>query len=78
MQRQLRREDYTVGWVCTLPVELAAVKTMLDEKHTDASRDVGDDDENVYTMGSITGYNVVIVCLPAGHIRNNLAATVAT
>ncbi|EMD58768.1 hypothetical protein COCSADRAFT_165029 [Bipolaris sorokiniana ND90Pr] len=60
MQRQLRREDYTVGWVCTLPVELAAVKTMLDEKHTDASRDVGDDDENVYTMGSITGYNVVI------------------
>ena len=79
MQRQLRREDYTVGWVCALPVELAAAKAMLDEKHKEASRDVrDDDDENVYSMGSVAGHNVVIVCLPAGHIGNNPAATVAT
>jgi len=24
MARQLRRDNYTVGWVCALPVELAA------------------------------------------------------
>jgi nucleoside phosphorylase len=78
MLRRLRREDYTVGWVCALPVELAAAKAMLDEKHEDAIRGVGDNDENVYCMGSVAGHNVVIVCLPAGHIGNNPAATVAT
>jgi nucleoside phosphorylase len=78
MPRRLRRADYTVGWVCALPVELAAAKVMLDEKHVDAIRDVGDNDENIYCMGSVAGHNVVIVCLPAGHIGNNPAATVAT
>ena len=76
--RQLRREDYTVGWVCALPVELAAARAMLDEKHQDASREAGGSDENVYCMGSVAGHNVVIVCLPAGQIGNNPAATVAT
>ncbi|KAF1837129.1 ankyrin repeat domain-containing protein [Decorospora gaudefroyi] len=51
---------------------------MLDEKHEDAIREVGDNDENVYCMGSVAGHNVVIVCLPAGHIGNNPAAAVAT
>ncbi|EMD69726.1 hypothetical protein COCSADRAFT_106604, partial [Bipolaris sorokiniana ND90Pr] len=51
---------------------------MLDEKHEDAIREVSDNDENVYCMGSIAGHNVVIVCLPAGHIGNSPAATVAT
>jgi nucleoside phosphorylase len=78
MLRQLRREDYTVGWVCALPVELAAAKAMLDEKHKDASRDVGDNNQNVYCMGSVAGHNVVIGCLPAGHIGTNSAAAVAT
>ena len=78
MPRQLHREDYTVGWVCALPVELAAAKAMLDEKHEDVSRNDGDNDENVYCMGSIAGHNVVIVCLPAGHIGNNPATAVAT
>jgi nucleoside phosphorylase len=78
MLRRLRREDYTVGCVCALPVELAAAKEMLDEKHEDAIRGVGDNDENVYCMGSIAGHNVVIVCLPSGHIGNNPAAAVAT
>jgi nucleoside phosphorylase len=78
MPRQLHREDYTVGWVCALFVELAAAKAMLDEEHEDAIRESGDNDENVYCMGSVAGHNVVIVCLPAGHIGNNPAAAVAT
>lgn len=78
MPCQLRREDYTVGWVCALPVELAAAKAMLDDKHEDALREVGHNDKNVYCMGSIAGHNVVIGCLPAGQIGNNSAATVAT
>jgi nucleoside phosphorylase len=78
MTRQLRRNDYTVGWVCALPVELAAAQEMLDEEHHDLERDPADNDENLYALGSIGGHNVAIVCLPAGRIGNNPAATVAT
>jgi nucleoside phosphorylase len=78
MARQLRRDEYTVGWVCALPVELAAAQTMLDEEHDDLERDSGDNDENLYALGSIHGHNVAIVCLPAGRIGNNPAAAVAT
>ena len=51
---------------------------MLDEEHDDLESDLGDNDENLYTLGSIGGHNVVIVCLPAGRIGNNPAAAVAT
>ncbi|RYN56949.1 hypothetical protein AA0117_g13239 [Alternaria alternata] len=78
MARLLRCEDYTVGWVCALPVELAAAQEMLDEEHPDLERDLADNDENLYALGSIGGHNVAIVCLPAGRIGNNPAASVAT
>ena len=48
---------------------------MLDEEHEDLERD--DNDENLYSLGSIAGHNAVIVCLPAGRIGNNPAAAVA-
>ncbi|KAF2812814.1 TPR repeat protein [Mytilinidion resinicola] len=72
------REEYTVGWVCALPAELAAAQEMLDEEHEDIERDVNDNDENLYSLGSIAGHNIAIVCLPAGRIGNNPAAVVAT
>ncbi|KAF2474350.1 TPR repeat protein [Lindgomyces ingoldianus] len=75
---RLPREEYTVGWVCALPVELAAAQEMLDEEHADLERDIDDSDENLYSLGSIAGHNVAIVCLPAGRIGNNPAAVVAT
>jgi len=78
MARQLRREDYTVGWVCALDVELAAAQEMLDEEHCYLERDLADNDENLYALGSIGGHNVAIVCLPAGQIGNNPATAVAT
>jgi nucleoside phosphorylase len=78
MSRQLRREEYTVGWICALAVELAAAQEMLDEEHVDLERNLCDNDENLYVLGSIGGHCVVIVCLPAGQIGNNPAATVAT
>ncbi|KNB06504.1 kinesin [Fusarium oxysporum f. sp. lycopersici 4287] len=76
MSRRLRREEYTVGWICALHVELAAAQEMLDEEHKDIERD--DNDENLYSLGSIAGHNVVIVCLPSSQIGNNPAAAVAT
>jgi nucleoside phosphorylase len=78
MARQLRRDEYTVGWVCALPVEFAAAQEILDEEHHDLECDPADNDENLYALGSIGGHNVTIVCLPAGRIGNNPAAAVAT
>jgi hypothetical protein len=61
---RIRIEDYTVGWVCALPIELAAAAEMLDEEHSDLSQ--GDNDTDLYTLGRIGEHNVVIACLPAG------------
>jgi len=70
-----RRQDYTVGLVCALPIELAAATTMLDEAHHDLPQD--DNDTNLYTLSHISKHNVVIACLPASRMGTNSAATVA-
>ncbi|KAH7133998.1 nucleoside phosphorylase domain-containing protein [Dactylonectria macrodidyma] len=69
-------QEYTVGWICALPIELAAARKMLDEEHQDLERNTTN--ENLYSLGSIAGHNTVIVCLPAGRIGHNPAAGVAT
>jgi len=76
MPRRLRREEYTVGWVCALPVELAAAQKMIDEEHEDLEQD--ENDTNLYALGQIGGHNVVLACLPAGLTGIGSAATVAT
>ncbi|PNP50176.1 hypothetical protein THARTR1_09165 [Trichoderma harzianum] len=67
--------EYTVGWVCALPKEQTAATAMLDQRHDDLPKPPTD--SNTYTLGSIGKHNVVIACLPKGHIGNNSAATVA-
>ncbi|KAL6695051.1 hypothetical protein J3F84DRAFT_399908 [Trichoderma pleuroticola] len=67
--------EYTVGWVCALPKEQTAATAMLDQRHGDLPKPAND--SNTYTLGSIGNHNVVIACLPKGHIGNNPAATVA-
>jgi nucleoside phosphorylase len=75
MASKLRREDYTVGWVCALPVELAAAQEMLDEEHDTPRYDARD--TNLYTCGRVGDHNVVIACLPEGQTGTNSAAAVA-
>ena len=75
MARQLCREDYTVGWVCALPVELAAAQEMLDEEHDAPLCDAHD--TNLYICGRVGQHNVVIACLPEGQTGTNSAAAVA-
>ncbi|KAN0077851.1 hypothetical protein V8E54_006155 [Elaphomyces granulatus] len=60
----LSHEDYTVGWVCALPLEMTAARAMLDETHSNLSQPATD--HNAYTLGKINGHNVVITCLPSG------------
>ncbi|KAL7942864.1 ankyrin repeat-containing domain protein [Trichoderma barbatum] len=64
------RIEYTVGWICALPLERAAAEAMLDHRH-------GEPNSSQYTLGRIGNYNVVIACLPAGLTGTNAAATVA-
>ncbi|KAG9203889.1 hypothetical protein G6514_002050 [Epicoccum nigrum] len=71
----LRCEDYTVGWVCALSVELAAAEELLDEEHETPEYDARD--TNIYTCGRVGEHNVVIACLPEGRIGTNSAAAVA-
>jgi nucleoside phosphorylase len=75
MAPRFQREAYTVGWVCALPIELAAAQEMLDEEHEDFEQD--ENDSNLYSLGSIGGHKVVLACLPAGQIGTNSAAAVA-
>lgn len=64
-----------MGWVCALPVELAAARVMLDEEYETLDLEVND--TNIYTLGRISQHNVVIACLPAGQLGTNSAAAVA-
>jgi nucleoside phosphorylase len=75
-RRRIRPEDYTIGWVCALPIELAAVQELLDEKHEKSYRNAGD--TNIYTLGRIGEHNVVVACLPYSQIGTDSAASVAT
>ncbi|KAF6808110.1 Ankyrin repeat domain-containing protein 50-like protein 3, partial [Colletotrichum plurivorum] len=69
-------EDYRVGWVCALPLEMAAAKGMLDQVHPNLARQ-DPADHNSYVLGQVQGHNVVIACLPAGIYGTTPAATVA-
>jgi nucleoside phosphorylase len=73
---RLSHEDYTVGWICALPLEMSAAKMMLDETHSNLPQP--DTDHNAYTLGRINGHNVVIACLPSGVYGTTSAATVGS
>ncbi|KAL2800686.1 nucleoside phosphorylase domain-containing protein [Aspergillus keveii] len=69
-------DDYMVGWICALPLEMAAAKGMLDEIHPYLPMSPGD--HNNYLLGRIGAHNIAVACLPAGVYGTTSAATVAT
>ncbi|KAK2732324.1 hypothetical protein FQN55_004266 [Onygenales sp. PD_40] len=71
------RDDYTVGWICALPLEMAAAKAMLDRIYDDLPADPSMNDTNAYVLGSLGGHNIVVACLPFGVYGTTSAATVA-
>jgi nucleoside phosphorylase len=73
--RTLSHNDYTIEWICALPIEMAAAKLMLDEVHENLP--VPSHDQNVYTLGKIGKHNVVIACLPNGEYGIASATAVA-
>ncbi|KAL2817096.1 WD40-repeat-containing domain protein [Aspergillus granulosus] len=71
----LTLDDYTVAWICALPLEAAAARVMLDKTHR-LPRGVAD--LNAYVLGELHGHNIVIAHLPAGVYGTVSAATVVS
>ena len=67
-RKKLRHIEYTVGWICAIPVELAAAKAVFDEFHEDLPNDHG----SPYILGKIGKHNIVVTCL------SNYGTTTAT
>ncbi|KAL2809886.1 hypothetical protein BJX63DRAFT_445035 [Aspergillus granulosus] len=71
-----RHEDYTVAWLCALPLEMDSAEAMLDETHP--SLPTNQTDDNTYILGKICNHNIVIACLRSGVYGTTSAATAAT
>lgn len=69
----LSHRDYTVACICPIGMEVAPIKAILDQRHPSLLAERG---QNSYTLGEITGCNIVIAVLP--EIGTNSVATVAT
>ncbi|RSL40077.1 hypothetical protein CEP54_016197 [Fusarium duplospermum] len=69
-------DQYTIAWICAVPIEMTAARAMLDDIHEDLPRHTND--TNTYTLGGIQGHNIVIACLPIGQYGTNNAASVLT
>lgn len=67
---------YTVGWICAVGVEYVAAQEFLDDEHPQLAEQHQNDD-NIYTLGSIGAHNVVIACMPHGSYGTASAAAVA-
>ncbi|KAG7425584.1 Vegetative incompatibility protein HET-E-1 [Fusarium oxysporum f. sp. raphani] len=78
-KRVLHRQDYKVGWICALPIELAAAQEILDEEHDyfDNEQSKTDRTASIYTLGRVGDHNVVLAGLPAGQLGTNSAAATA-
>lgn len=72
----LDNDEYTVGWVTALALERAAAEAMLDVEH-DELQWQHENDNNIYTLGSIGGHNVVIASLPETYGPTAAAVTVS-
>ncbi|CAH0053912.1 unnamed protein product [Clonostachys solani] len=71
----LARDKYAAGWICALPVEMAASQALLDERHPILQQNPND--HNSYTLGRIGARNVAMTCLPGGGTGTVSAAIVA-
>jgi nucleoside phosphorylase len=74
-QAQHAHGDYTVAWICALPLEMAAAKLMIDNIRPKLPQPRAD--HNTYVLGDVAGHNVVIACLPSGIYGTTSAALVA-
>ncbi|KAK6526023.1 hypothetical protein TWF281_011064 [Arthrobotrys megalospora] len=68
--------DYTLGWICALPLEMTAAVAVLDKQHPPLPRHEHDD--NLYKFGQVGQYNIIIACHPGRDYGTKSAAAVVT
>ncbi|THW86472.1 hypothetical protein D6D18_07519, partial [Aureobasidium pullulans] len=69
-------QQYTVGWICAIATEYTAARQFLDEEH-DRPEHISANDNNDYTLGKMSGHNVVIAVPPDGEYGLSSATAVA-
>ncbi|GAB1311901.1 hypothetical protein MFIFM68171_02111 [Madurella fahalii] len=74
--RQLSANDYSVGWICAVPVEYVAAQAMLDEVHRRPAA-LAHTDINDYVFGRVGKHNVVVTVLASGGYGTTSATRVA-
>ncbi|KAL3483722.1 hypothetical protein BJX62DRAFT_249257 [Aspergillus germanicus] len=72
------RDDYTVGLICALPIEVAAAKAALDCVHDNLPPDLNPKDDNNYILGSLQGHNVVVAYPKSGRCGKRSVVDVAS
>lgn len=70
----LAPEDYTVAWICALPVELAAAQNMLNKEYKGVFPAASN--HNSYILDCIYSHNIVIANLPFDIYGTIVATTV--
>jgi nucleoside phosphorylase len=77
-RRTPRSEEYTVGLITVLDIELAAAMAILDEEHNEPfDFEQLSSDDNVYIWGRIGEHNVVLAAFESGSYGIAPAATTA-
>ncbi|KAL4971323.1 nucleoside phosphorylase domain-containing protein [Aspergillus desertorum] len=71
----LELDDYTIAWVCALPLEAAAARAMLEKIHSPPQHIT---DPNAYEFGELNGHHIVIAYLPNGAYGTVSAAAVVS
>jgi nucleoside phosphorylase len=69
-------EDYTIGWICAITAEYVAAQEFLDDPPHGGVTNLPLNRKNEYTLGSISGHNVVISVLPKGQYGTSTATRV--
>lgn len=71
------KDHFQVGWICALPIERLAARSMLDEEF-DIRIPQEASDSNAYLFGRVHDHLVVIASLPFASYGTTAAAVVAT
>ncbi|KAL4732811.1 hypothetical protein BDV11DRAFT_210675 [Aspergillus similis] len=68
-------DNYTIAWICALPLKAAAARAMLDRTHPLPQ---GITDPNAYELGELNGHHIVLAYLPSGVYGTTSAAVVVS
>ncbi|KAL2830411.1 hypothetical protein BJY01DRAFT_240400 [Aspergillus pseudoustus] len=73
-KKTVHADEYTVGWICALPMEALPASLLLDEEYETILDD--SNDLNAYSFGRMGDHNIVIATLPKGTYGQVQAAVV--